>query len=228
MRLDKIISNNTELSRKDVNKLLKKKIVKVNDNVVLDGSHKIDINNDVITIYDEEITICNFIYIALNKPNGYVCSNSNHDGESILNLIEENYLKDLHIVGRLDKDTTGLILITNDGHFTHQIKNSKHKVEKEYEVILEKNFTNEMNDVLNKGIMLDGEKLKPFKISNVNNNKLNITLIQGKYHQIKRMFEIVNNKVIKLKRIRIGKLTLKNLKLNEGEYTFVNKEDVTN
>ena len=183
-------------------------------------------DDDKIEFLNKEIKIDQKIYIVLNKPGGFICSNSNHDGISILNLIDENYIKGIHIVGRLDKDTTGIVLITNDGDFTHQIKNPKYKIEKEYEVTLEKEFTQDMYKIIfEQEIKLDGKKLKPFVITNINKNTLNITLIEGKYHQIKRIFSIVKNPVIKLKRIRIGNMNLNKLNIKEGEYIKINKEE---
>lgn len=218
MRLDKFIANNTFYSRKEVNKIIRKKMVLVNDKIIIEAAYKIDVLNDIVKINDLVISNKEFIYLALNKPKDYICSNSDKEGESVLNLIEENNWKNLHIIGRLDKDTTGLVLITNDGQFTHKIKNNKYHVEKEYEVVLEKEFTKEMFEELKKDIFLDGKKLKPFQILNINKNKLNIILTEGKYHQIKRLFAIVKNSVIDLKRIRVGKINLYDLNLDEGEY----------
>ena len=218
MRLDKFIANNTFYSRKEVNKIIRKKMVLVNDKIIIDAAYKVDVLNDIVKINDLVISNKEFIYLALNKPKDYICSNSDKEGQSVLNLIEANNWKNLHIIGRLDKDTTGLVLITNDGQFTHKIKNNKYHVEKEYEVVLEKEFTKEMFEELQKDIVLDGKKLKPFQIININRNKLNIILTEGKYHQIKRLFAIVKNSVIDLKRIRVGKINLYDLNLDEGEY----------
>ena len=218
MRLDKFIANNTFYSRKEVNKIIRKKMVLVNDKIIIEAAYKIDVLNDIVKINDLVISNKEFIYLALNKPKDYICSNSNKEGQSVLNLIEENNWKNLHIIGSLDKDTTGLVLITNDDQSTHKIKNNKYHVEKEYEVVLEKEFTKEMFEELQKDIVLDGKKLKPFQILNINRNKLNIILTEGKYHQIKRLFAIVKNSVIDLKRIRVGKINLYDLNLDEGEY----------
>lgn len=225
MRLDKLISNNTSYSRKDTNKLIRKGNVRVNNKLVIDPAFQIN-ESDEVFLFDEIINTKKYHYILLNKPSGFVCSTNDNDGESVFNLIKESYIKDLHIVGRLDKDTTGLVLITNDGEFTHKIKNSKYMIEKEYEVTLENEFTNEMNQTLNQKICLDAKELKPFKINNILNNKLNITLIEGKYHQIKRMFDIVKNPVVSLKRIRIANLKLNEFSIKEGDYIFINKNDL--
>lgn len=224
MRIDRAISNNTNFSRKETSKLIRKGYVKVNQKTINDPAFKIDLNNDVIFIKDEPLTFEQYYYILLNKPKGFVCSNVNKDGRSVFELIYEPNIRNLHIVGRLDKDSTGLVLITNDGDFTHKIKSSKYQIEKEYEVELEKEFSYNMMKELEKDIYLDGKKIKPFNISNVNSNKLNITLIEGKYHHIKRIFSIVKNPVISLKRVRIENLVLNEFNLKEGDYIFIDKE----
>ena len=226
MRLDKFISNNSAFSRNEASKIIRSGNVKVNDQIIKDTSFCVDENSDIIIVYNKIINYQKYHYIILYKPKGYICSNSNIDGISILNLIDEPSIKNLHIVGRLDKDTTGIVILTNDGGFTHNLKNPKYNIEKEYEVTLKKTFTNQMYNTLKSGIKLDGKILKPFKIHNVNDNKLNIILTEGKHHQIKRMFSAVNNEVIDLKRIRIANLLLNNFDLNEGEYLVFKKEDL--
>ena len=129
MRLDKFISNNSIYSRKEVNKFIRKKLVKVNEQIIIDPAFKLSLENDIVKINEHIIENNNLLYIVLNKPKGYVCSNNDNDGISALNLINEAYVKNLHFIGRLDKDTTGLILLTNDGNFTHEIKSSKYKIE---------------------------------------------------------------------------------------------------
>ena len=221
MRLDKFISNNSIYSRKEVNKFIRKKLVKVNEQIIIDPAFKLSLENDIVKINEHIIENNNLLYIVLNKPKGYVCSNNDNDGISALNLINEAYVKNLHFIGRLDKDTTGLILLTNDGNFTHEIKSSKYKIEKEYEVILKYEFVDSMKKTLEQKIFLDNKELKPFKILNINKNKVNIILIEGKYHQIKRLFNIVENPVVELTRIRIGNLLLKDLNLKEGQYKII-------
>lgn len=225
MRLDKFISNNTLYSRKEVSKIIRLGRVKVNNLVIKDTSFHIN-SSDSVSIDNNPINKIDFFYIVMNKPKGYVCSNSNIDGESVLNLIDPIFLKDIHIVGRLDKDTTGLVLLTNDGSFTHKIKSPKSNVEKEYEVELSDKFTKQMHDTLKSGIKLDNKIIKPFEIKNIRSNKINIVLCEGKYHQIKRMFAIVNNPVINLNRIRINNFILDEQKIPLGSYILIKKEDI--
>lgn len=141
MRLDKFLSNNSNYSRKEISKIIKNKNVIVNKKIICDPSYKI-LNSDEIFLFNKKIN-SNNVYYALNKPKGYICSNNNYDGKSVFDLFDKNInTKNLHIVGRLDKNTTGLVLITNDGNFTHKIKHNKNEIEKEYEVILEKEISN--------------------------------------------------------------------------------------
>ncbi len=225
IRLDKFLSNNTEFSRSHIHKLIKCGYIFVNGVEVKDIATKIDPEIDQINIEDEQVKTIGNIYIALNKPKQYLCTNSfEEECPSILSLIKEVYALDLHIVGRLDKDTTGLVLLTNDGQFTHKIKNPKSEIDKEYEVTLEKDITKDMINKLKQPIKMDGKLLKPNKISNVHDNKCNICIQEGKYHQIKRLFEMVGNKVIELNRIRIGNLKLEDLNLDISKYCFIEKE----
>ncbi len=225
IRLDKFLSNNTGFSRNHIHKLIKCRYIFVNGFEVNDIAIKIDPEKDQISIQDEEIKTIGNVYIALNKPKQYLCTNSfEEECPSILTLINEPYVSNLHIIGRLDKDTTGLIILTNDGEFTHRIKNPRSNIDKEYEVILEKEITKEMINKLKQPIKMDGKLLKPNKLSNINGNKCNICIQEGKYHQIKRLFEIVGNKVIELNRIRIGNLKLYDLNLDLSKYCFIEKE----
>lgn len=227
MRIDKFISNNTNLSRKEVNKLLKTKNVYVNGNFITQKNYKVNINNDIVMLNNKLIVNKKYFYIALNKPINYVCSTNDNDGDSILNLLDPKYqIKNLHIIGRLDKDTTGLIIITNDGHFTHRIKSPKSMIAKVYQVELLNNLNEEMLERLQQPIYLDGILLKKFEILNINKNKLTIKIFEGKYHQIKRIFKIVNNRVVKLNRVSVGELHLNKLSINIGEYKEIRPNEV--
>ncbi len=178
-------------------------------------------------IANEIIDDIGTFYLAMNKSAGYVCSNSDHDGISILNIIDFHYLKKgIHIVGRLDKDTTGLVLLTNDGEFTHKLKNPKSNIEKEYVVTLKTPLDKQMLNQLKQPMKMDGKWLKPFEVNNVIDNTCHVIIREGKYHQIKRMFHAVNNEVIALQRIRIGNLTLASLDLALDEYMEITPSTV--
>ncbi len=225
IRLDRYISNNSNYSRKETQNIIRKQKVYVNNECINDPQYKININ-DIVKVNDTVIDNSK-IYLAFNKPKGYICSNiSNKDGPSIFELIPEYNSNKFHIIGRLDKDTTGLLIITNDGDFTHFIKKPNSNIEKEYEVELEKELTDDMINIISKPIIFDNKRLKPFIIKNIKHNKLNIVLVEGKYHQIKRIFQICNNKVIKLNRIRIASLHLNDLNINFGQYKKITKNDI--
>lgn len=227
IRLDKFIANNTTYTRTQVCKLIKQNIVYVNNQIVNDNSLKINPEQDVVNINDRLIQPLKNVYIAFNKPKGFLSTTSFYEEKpSVLELINGYDAYELHIIGRLDLDTTGLILITNDGDYTHHLKNPKFNIEKEYEVLLKKPLDNNMLKKLNQPLKMDGKTLKPFKITNINENKLNITITEGKYHQIKRIFEMIGNQVIELNRIRIGNLRLDKLNLKPSEYCEILKDEV--
>ncbi|UVD81729.1 pseudouridine synthase [Mycoplasma iguanae] len=168
-----------------------------------------------------------FIYLALNKPKGYVSALKDNLNPTILELVQEP-TQNLHIVGRLDKDTTGLILLTNDGSFTHRITHPKKHVAKNYEVTLLKPFSEKDKEFLEKPFAIDYGKtpIKGGKVNILNEYKIHLAIQEGKYHQVKKMIFNIDNEVVALHRIAIGKLKLSDLKLEIGQYKKIKKEDV--
>ena len=225
-RLDKVISNYTEYSRSDVKKLLRNKKVKVNGEVVRDYDFKVDKETDEILVDDIKLEVIDNIYIALNKPEGYISATEDRDCKTVLDLIKENVIRSkIFPVGRLDKDTTGLIILTSDGKFSHDIVSPKKHVDKVYEATLDIPVTDKMIKDFEKGVMLGDEKCLPAKLEILSSNVGRVTLREGKYHQVKRMFEAFGAKVVKLNRIQIGNYALpEDLKL--GEYKFLNEDDI--
>ena len=225
-RLDKVISNYTEYSRSDVKKLLRNKKVKVNGEVIRDYDYKVDKETDEILVDDIKLEIIDNIYIALNKPEGYISATEDRDCKTVLDLIKENVIRSkIFPVGRLDKDTTGLIILTSDGKFSHDIVSPKKHVDKVYEATLDVPVTDKMIKDFEKGVMLGDEKCLPAKLEILSSNVGRVTLREGKYHQVKRMFEAFGAKVVKLNRIQIGNYALpEDLKL--GEYKFLNEDDI--
>lgn len=159
------------------------------------------------------------VYIALNKPKGYVCALKDNTAPTIMKLINGEY-KGLHIVGRLDKDTTGLIILTNDGSYTHKVTHPKKHVRKIYEVTLEKEFVLEDKLKIEQGMTIDHgkTKLKPGKVEIVKPNLIKLEITEGKFHQVKKMMSALNNKVTNLHRIQFDNLELKDLNLKNGEW----------
>lgn len=164
----------------------------------------------------------NKVIIVLNKPSGYVCALKDNLHPTVSSLIKEN-IKGLHIVGRLDKDTTGILLLTNDGQYTHNATHPKKHVTKIYQVSLKNEINNNDILVIEKGMQIDHGKtqLKPGKVEVINNKLINLTITEGKFHQVKKMFFALNNEVINLHRIQFDNYKLEDYHLEKGEYKIV-------
>ena len=217
-RLDKIISNYTRFTRSEVKKLVKEKRVKVNNKLVLKSDIKVDANLDIITVDNETIKIKENIYLVLNKPKGVITATEDKKSDTVLDLISEEYIiRNIFPVGRLDKDTTGLLILTNDGVFAHNITSPNKNKRKVYIATIDKPITEEMIKGFEKGVILNDGECKPAKLEKIDENVAQITITEGRYHQIKRMFGCFGAKVIDLKRIQIGKFKLPD-NLKEGEY----------
>lgn len=210
IRLDKFISSQTEYSRTEVKKLLSKNQIKVNGKVVKVADLKIDTEIDEVLLNDEKISFNKYIYLMLNKPKNYVCSTNDKISRTVIDLLPEKYKnKDLFPAGRLDKDLEGFVLMTNDGELAHSILSPKNHVPKYYVVELENPFEDNYIEKFKSGIIIgDGEICLPANVSRFHEKFAIIELMEGKYHQVKRMFKAVGNNVIRLIRIQIGGLTL--------------------
>lgn len=226
-RLDKIVSNYTSYSRREVKDLVKKKRIKINDLVAVKPEQKVDEEKDIIKIDDEILTIKKNVYIVMNKPKGYITATKDYSQETVIDLLGEEYLiYDVFPVGRLDKDTTGLLILTNDGAFSHEIVTPKKEHIKIYVSDLDKEITDKMIKGFEAGVKLeDGTVCKPAKLEMIESKRARVTITEGKYHQVKRMFEAFDVKVIDLKRIQIGSFELPK-DLNEGEYRELTEEEL--
>ena len=203
----------------------------MNDEIVNKPETKIDSKKDKITIDGVEIKIQEHIYLILNKPKGYISATEDRTQKSVLDLVPEQYLhRDLFPAGRLDKDTTGLMLITDDGKFAHDILSPRKHVKKAYNVTLDISVTEEMVEGFEKGIMLNDGECKTAVLDKTGPNTCIVTLTEGRYHQIKRMFGCFGAKVVELQRIGMGKLNLPDdLKLGEcRELTTEELEKIKN
>lgn len=169
------------------------------------------------------------IFVALNKPQGYVCARKDNKEPTIMSLLSEEF-SNLHIVGRLDKDTTGLIILTNDGQFTHDVTHPKKHIAKEYEVTLKDEITDEGIKKLQEGVRIDYGKtpVKPAIVKKLAANIISLTIFEGKYHQVKKMMMAINNSVVALHRIAFGGAKLNDLSIQSGEYKIIKKEDIIN
>ena len=224
MRLDKYISDMVTSSRKEAKKLINKKRVKVNGEIILDEGYKVNEHNDIIMIDEKQIIYQQFHYYILNKPKGLVTSTID-ENPTVMSLIHEYPKYNLAPVGRLDKDTEGLLLITDDGILSHLLTSPKHHVDKTYYVELLKDISISDIQKLEEGIILDdGYKTKEARVKMISPKTIELTIHEGKYHQVKRMLESVNNKVTYLKRISFGPLNLVNLEL--GTYRELTEKEV--
>ena len=208
-RIDKIISEQTNYSRKEIKGLIAQGAVYVNNTLVKKPDDKYDDTSITIKINGKQIDIKEHIYLILNKPKGYVSTTDTKTEKTVLDLVPEKYkTRILFPAGRLDKDTTGLMIITDDGEFAHNILSPRKHVKKIYEVTLDIPVTVAMVDGFQKGVVLnDGEcKSANLKITGINTAK--VTISEGRYHQIKRMFGCYKAKVIELNRICIGNFYL--------------------
>lgn len=220
IRLDKFISNQRqEISRSQVKLLLKKGLVTVNDTIVRNADLKVNPFYDIIKLDGEEINFKKYIYIMLNKPQGVVCSTRDGLSPTVLSLVPPHLMRrGLFPAGRLDKDTEGFVLITDDGELAHKMLSPKNHVQKLYYVNLQNDTSDNYKNEFEKGITLfSGEECQPAEFYKGNNSKeCYVVLHEGMFHQVKKMFEALGNKVVFLKRLQIGALKLdENLKPGE-------------
>ncbi|WP_183041090.1 pseudouridine synthase [Salipaludibacillus neizhouensis] len=230
MRTDKLLATMGFGSRKDVKKILKQGLFSVNGEIVKDGKRHVNTVTDILKYSGEVIEYRETIYIMLNKPKGYVSATEDKTEKTVIDILQpEDALFDPFPVGRLDKDTTGLLLLTNDGKLAHQLLSPKKKVDKRYIVHLDLPINEEDILALEQGVTLDdGYTTKPAKVeykAESNASVAYITIQEGKYHQVKRMFQTRGKKVIELKRERMGSLVLDN-ELELGEYRELTPDEL--
>ena len=216
-RIDKIISEQTYYTRKEIKKLISKGMVYVNGKQVKKPEIKYDETNISININGEEVEVKKHVYLLLNKPKGYVSTTEVGSQKTVLDLVPEKYKnRNIFPAGRLDKDTTGLMIITDDGEFAHNILSPRRHVKKEYEVTLDIPVTGDMVKGFKEGINLNDGECKSADLEITGEYTAKVTITEGRYHQIKRMFGCYGAKVIELNRICMGNLYLpKDLKLGE-------------
>lgn len=230
-RLDKVLSNLGYGTRKEVKKLVKNEIIEVDGKRVKDSSLKINPQKNKISINGTEVNYLKKIYIMLNKPSGVVSATYDKKYETVIDLIDEKYycFKPFP-VGRLDIDTVGLLLITNDGMLNHKLISPKYHVEKVYYAKINKKVDLEDVKAFENGIVLDdGYKCMPSKLniinSSENESEVEVSVFEGKFHQIKRMFIARGKKVTFLKRIKFGGIKLDE-NLEEGEYRLLTEQEI--
>lgn len=229
-RLDKVLANMGYGSRKDVRKIVKAGEVTVNGTVAKDFSMHVDPEKDVIEVDGEVLEYKKYIYVMLNKPQGVISATEDDYDETVVDILPDEYkIFRPAPVGRLDKDTEGLLILTNDGELNHLLLSPKRHVPKKYYAKIQGAVTQDDVDKFKEGVVLDdGYKTMPgelFILKSDEISEIELIIYEGKFHQVKRMFEAVDKNVIYLKRIEMGPLKLdKNLEL--GESRELTKEEV--
>lgn len=211
-RIDKWIASTTTLSRKEVKALLRQKRVTVNGVTVTDGGFQTDAEQDAVAVDGVPFSIKPHIYIMLNKPTGIVSASRSQKEKTVVDLVPPQLQRNgLFPAGRLDKDTTGFVLITDDGDFAHRILSPKNHIQKTYIAHLEKPISPTEIAILKQGVILrDGTQLLPASVDIIGEDMqtVQIRICEGKYHQIKRMLAAVGNRVTALRRTHMGALPL--------------------
>ncbi|MFZ7143276.1 16S rRNA pseudouridine(516) synthase RsuA [Avibacterium avium] len=227
MRLDKFLAEQTGLTRSQANKALRQSAVQINGKIEKSGATKVSAEDEIYFDGERLTWFEAGHYIMLNKPQGYVCSNDDGDYPTIYQFFDYPLAGKLHSAGRLDVDTTGLVLLTDDGQWSHRITSPKHHCEKTYLVTLADPVEDHYQQACAEGILLRGEKhpTKPAKLEIIDDYNVNLTLSEGRYHQVKRMFAALGNKVIGLHRWKIGDVVLDE-QLEEGEYRPLSAEEL--
>lgn len=226
MRLDKAVSQVTDLSRSDVKKATKAERITVNDETVTNPAAKIG-DADTICLDGEPLAQPGPRYIMLHKPLGHVSASRDSEHPTVLDLIDEPNKHKLHVAGRLDIDTTGLVLLTDDGQWSHRITSPRHHCDKTYYAYLAERISDNAAEKFAKGIWLDNEKkrTRPAKLEILYANEVRVTINEGRYHQVKRMFAALGNRVLELHRERIGDIQLDE-ELEPGDYRFLTGEEI--
>lgn len=227
MRLDKFICDCTGLTRSQAGKSIRQGLVSINGEPVKQAARQVSVT-DQVELDGEPLQLIGPRYIMLHKPAGYVCANDDPEHPIVFTLLDEPLVERLHTVGRLDLDTTGLLLLTDDGQWSHRLSSPKHHVAKTYRVWTADPIPADAIAQFAAGVMLRGEKepTKPAQLELVATHEALLTIHEGRYHQVKRMFAAIGNKVERLHRERIGALQLP-ADLAEGEYRHLAAEEIS-
>lgn len=230
MRLDKLLANMGYGSRKEVKQLLKQKAVTVDGDYVKDAALHVDPEKQIVSVFGERVVYTEFVYFIMNKPPGVISATEDLRDETVIDLLEPLHQHFQPFpVGRLDKDTEGLLLLTNDGQLAHNLLSPKKHVPKVYYAQIEGVVTEEDAEKFANGVELDdGYVTKPGKLvilKSAQQSEIELTIQEGKFHQVKRMFEAVGKRVTYLKRISMGSLKL-DVNLALGEYRELTAEEL--
>ena len=226
MRLDKFLCESTDLTRSLAKAALKHGEITVNGEVVKQSTHVVG-EADVVEWQGERLSLIGLRYIMLNKPAGYECTNKTSQYPMVMELLDVDKRDRLHTVGRLDVDTTGLLLITDDGQWTHRVISPRHRCDKVYLATLAEPVSTDAIGIFAQGMQLDGEDKPtlPAELEIVDPHTARLTIQEGKYHQVKRMFGALGNRVVSLHRERIGSVAL-DPDLEPGESRYLTEAEV--
>lgn len=230
MRIDKMLANLGYGSRKEVKKLLKDGVVAVNDVIVKDGKQHVQPGKDKVTFNGDIVVYKEFVYFMMNKPQGVISATEDEYEQTVIDLLrfEDSHFRPFP-VGRLDKDTEGLLILTNDGQLSHRLLSPKRNVPKTYFAVIDGEVTDEDVQKFREGVTLDdGYHTKPGELVILKTSQrsdIELTITEGKFHQVKRMFQAVGKRVVYLKRISMGRLHLDE-ELELGEYRELTSEEV--
>ena len=234
IRLDKYLSEMGAGTRQEVKQYIRKGRVMVDGETALRPEMKVDETKVCVTLDEHKIGYASYVYYMMNKPAGVVSATEDKKEKTVIDLIEGQKRKDLFPVGRLDKDTVGLLLITNDGALAHRLLSPKHHVDKCYFAKVQGKVTKEYIHAFEKGVDIgtpeEPEMTMPAKLEIINSDEISeirLTIQEGKFHQVKRMFQAVGKEVIYLKRERMGSLCLDE-SLEEGGYRMLTEEELKN
>ena len=231
MRIDKLLANMGYGSRKDVKILLKQGVVRVDDQPVKDAKRQVNLETERVTVQGEVVEYKPFVYLMMNKPSGVISATEDKVESTVVDLIDPSYAHyELFPVGRLDKDTTGLLLLTNDGAFNHALMSPRKHVDKVYVAEVDGEMTTDDVRHFAEGVELeDGYTTKPARLELISKSgrrsTVRLTLSEGKYHQVKRMIAAVGKHVEQLERVQIGALEL-DPTLEPGAYRELSEEEV--
>lgn len=226
VRLDKYISDTLPCTRKEAIKLIKSKKVTVNDEIITQSDKKIDESSSVLCL-GRELSYSKYIYIMLNKPEGLISATEDEREKTVMSLLPESYMtKGLFPAGRLDKDTTGLLILTNDGETAHRLLSPKYNKKKIYKVTASLPFSQTDIDKLRAGVMLDDGMTKPVGIEITDTpNIAYMTLTEGRFHEVKRICLALGNKCTALERVEFASLPL-DKNLERGSWRLLTQEEI--
>lgn len=232
LRLDKILSHMGWGTRKEIKKMMKKGLVTVEGKVITDPALKVRPQDMKIIVAGEPVIYREFIYLMMNKPSGYISATEDEREDTVLDLLSQEHQKFSPFpAGRLDKDTEGLLLLTNDGKLAHHLTSPRRKVPKTYYALVRGEVTDHDKEAFQKGIILDdgdGYRCLPAELEIVRtgpDSEIKLVIYEGKFHQVKRMFQALHKEVTYLKRLKMGNLSLDE-SLRPGEYRELTEEEI--